>query len=271
MTQALLYDTHCHLESPRFASDREDVIARARAAGVRVMVTCGTDQSTSQEAVGLAADHGDILAAVGVHPHEAQASALASQSADERSKALEALRELAHTPSVVAIGEIGLDYHYDFSPRPVQMAVLQQQLVLAAEMNLPVILHTREAEPDLRTVLDQAPDTLQGVLHCFLSDRAMATWAWTRGLYLGFGGAVTFKNAKHLQGIVAETPLDRILIETDAPYMTPYPLRGKRNEPSHVGLVAERLAQIRGCELSEIMERTFENAIRLFGPSHHGS
>ncbi|MGC9360147.1 MAG: TatD family hydrolase [Anaerolineae bacterium] len=271
MTQVSLYDTHCHLESPRFSSDRDDVIARARAAGVRAMLTCGTDQRTSQEAVALAADHEDILAAVGVHPHEAQASGLASEIADERFKALDALRQLANAPNVVAIGEIGLDYHYDFSPRTAQIAVLQQQLGLAAEMNLPVILHTREAESDMRSVFEQAPDTLRGVLHCFLSDRAMAAWALERGLYLGIGGAVTFKSAQHLQPIVAETPLDRILIETDAPYMTPHPHRGKRNEPSYVGLVAERIAQIRRCETSKIARRTFENASRLFGPPRHGS
>ncbi len=271
MTQAPLYDTHCHLESPRFSSDREEVVARARAGGVRAMLTCGTDQATSQKAVALASDHGGILAAVGIHPHEAQASGLASQSAEERSEAIKALHGLACAPYVVAIGEIGLDYHYDFSPRPVQREVLRQQLRLAAEMNLPVVLHTREAESDMQSVLDQAPATLRGVLHCFLSDRAMAMWALERGLYLGIGGAVTFKNAEHLRDIVAEMPLDRILIETDAPYMAPHPHRGKRNEPSYVGLVAERIAQIRRCETSEIAKRTFENAVRLFGLPRHGS
>jgi TatD DNase family protein len=271
MTQGPLYDTHCHLESARFSGDREAVMARARAAGVWAMLTCGTDRRTSEEAIALAADHGDMLAAVGIHPHEARSSGLASESTDERFRALEALRHLANMPDVVAIGEIGLDYHYDFSPRTAQMAVLQQQLSLAATMHLPVILHTREAESDMRSALEQAPDTLRGVLHCFLSDRAMADWALGRGLYLGIGGAVTFKSAEPLRAIVAEMPLDRILIETDAPYMAPHPHRGKRNEPSYVGLVAERIAQIRHCETSEIAKRTFENAVRLFGLPRHGS
>lgn len=269
MTLVLLYDTHCHLDSARYANDRDDVITRARAAGVRVMLTCGTDERTSQDAVSLAARHGDVLAAVGIHPHEAHASGLASDDPGTRQAALDALEALAGKRGVVAIGEIGLDHHYDFSPHPTQASVFRQQLALAAELRLPVVLHTREADAELRAIVDQAPDTLQGVLHCFLSDRTMAAWALTRGLYLGFGGAVTFQNAKDVQEIAAQVPLDRILIETDAPYMAPHPHRGKRNEPALVGLVAERIAQLRGCEAAEIAQRTFDNAVRLFGPPHY--
>jgi len=269
MTLTPLYDTHCHLDSPRYVGDQDDIVARARAAGVRAILTCGTDERSSQQAVALAARHGDVLAAVGVHPHEAHASGLASDDPGTRQAALDALEALAGKRGVVAIGEIGLDHHYDFSPRPTQAAALRQQLALAAELGLPVILHTREADVELRAIVDQAPDTIRGVMHCFLSDQAMATWALARGLYLGFGGAVTFKNAQHVQEIVTQVPLDRILIETDAPYMAPHPYRGKRNEPAYVGLVAERIAQLRGCETAEIAQRTFDNAVRLFGPPHH--
>ena len=271
MTLAPLGDTHCHLESKRFDHDRDDVIARARAMGVCAMITCGTDERGSQRAVDLAAAHEGVFAAVGVHPHEARTSGLASDNPDARQTAREALTALARQAGVVAIGEIGLDYHYDFSPRPMQRAALAEQLALAAELKLPVILHTRESDAELRAIVDRAPAGLHGVLHCFLSDRAMADWALERGLYLGFGGAVTFRNTQAIQAIAADMPLDRILIETDAPFMAPHPHRGKRNEPAYVGLVAERIGQIRGLDAQTIAQRTYDNAVRLFGLPQHGT
>lgn len=265
MTLASLCDTHCHLESQKYDGDRDDVIARARAAGIRAMVTCGTDERSSQQAFALAARNDDIWATVGVHPHEAHASGLASDDPATRQAARETLAVLASQASVVAIGEIGLDYHYDFSPRSVQRAVLAEQLALAVELDLPVVLHTRESDAELRAIVDRAPGGLRGVLHCFLSDRAMATWALERGLYLGFGGAVTFRNTREIQAIAADAPLDRIVMETDAPYMAPYPHRGQRNEPAYVSLVAQRIAQLRGCQAHTIAQRTYDNATRLFG------
>jgi len=271
MTLEPLYDTHCHLDSYKYDDDREGVIARAHTAGVRVMLTCGADGRSSQRAIALAADYEGIIAAVGVHPHEARSSALASDDPVARRAARDDLAAMAGQPDVVAIGEIGLDYYYDFSPRATQRAVLQQQLALAVELEMPVILHVRESDSELRAIVDQEADSLRGVLHCFLSDRGMAAWALARGFYLGFGGALTFRNTKEVQAIAAEVPLDRILIETDAPYMAPYPHRGKRNEPAYVGIVAQCIARLRGCEAAEIAQRTFDNAIRLFGPSHHDS
>jgi len=269
MTLAPLCDTHCHLESARYDRDRSEVIARAAAADVRVMITCGTEVSSSQKAIALAAQSASIYATVGVHPHAALQSGLASDDPQIRQTARRELATLARQDKVVAVGEIGLDYYYDHSPRPTQRAVLAEQLALAVELDLPVVLHTRESDADLRELLDQAPDGLRGVLHCFLSDRAMATWALERGLYLGFGGAVTFRNTQEVQAIAAEAPLDRLLIETDAPFMAPHPHRGQRNEPAYVSLVAERIAQLRGSDPQTIAQHTYDNAVRLFGLPQH--
>ena len=268
MTLAPLCDTHCHLESARYSRDRDEVIARA-ADSVRAMVTCGTDMSSSQAAITLAAQHASIYATVGVHPHEALKSGLASDDPQVRQTARRELAALATQEKVVAIGEIGLDYYYDYSPRPTQRAVLAEQVALAVDLDLPVVLHTRESDADLRDLLDQAPDGLRGVLHCFLSDQAMATWALERGLYLGFGGAVTFRNTQEVQAIAAAAPLDRLLIETDAPYMAPHPHRGQRNEPGYVSLVAERIAQLRSSDPQAIAQHTYDNAVRLFGLPQH--
>jgi TatD DNase family protein len=172
---------------------------------------------------------------------------------------------LAVGARVVALGELGLDYHYDFAPRPAQCAVLERQLSLAVELGLPVILHNREADADLRVLVSAASASLTGVLHCFLSDADLADWALGRGLYLGIAGPITFRNVAHLPDIVRHAPLDRLLIETDCPYLAPHPHRGQRNEPAWVVDVAARVATLRGLTPNEIGDITLANATRLFG------
>jgi len=264
------FDSHTHLESSRFDADRSDVIARAHSAGVLCMVTCGSDLESSAEEIALVAEHPGVYAAVGVHGHRALSAIQGQQDGDWQldEATIERVVELAGEPGVVAIGEIGLDYHYDFAPRAVQRATLARQLALAAELNLPVILHNRESDEDMRRTVDAAPATLRGVMHCFLSDQAMADWALARGLYIGVAGPITtFKNVRDLAEIVRHVPLERLLIETDCPYLAPHPKRGHRNEPAYVRYVAEKLAQVLGLPLDEVARRTTENAHRLFGVS----
>ena len=265
------FDSHTHLESKRFEPDRSDVIARATRAGVLRMVTCGSDLDTSAQAVELAQTHPEVFAAVGIHGHQAL-SAVKGEfkegvpwQLDEDSFA--GVAELSAHSRVVAIGEIGLDYHYDFSPRDVQRAVLERQLALACTLDLPVILHNREADEDTMRLIDAAPDSLRGVLHCFLADQPMAEWAVARGLYLGVAGPITFKKMQHLAAILRRVPVERLLIETDCPYLAPHPKRGRRNEPAYVRYVAEKLAETLGMPLDEIARLTTENACRLFGVS----
>ncbi|MHB0859248.1 MAG: TatD family hydrolase [Anaerolineae bacterium] len=265
----LLFDTHAHLESPRFDVDRAQVIARAQAAGVARILTCGSDLATSQASIELAHGTQGLFAAVGVHGHQA-ASVVLGDPAREGDwcldeQAFARLAALARAPGVVALGEIGLDYHYDFSPRPVQRAVLERQLLLAADLGLPVVLHNREADADTRALLEAAPAELRGVLHCFLADLAMAEWALARGLYLGVAGPITFKNVPHLPEVVRAAPLERLLIETDAPYLAPHPRRGARTEPAFVVHVAARLAEVLGLAPDELARATWRNACRLFG------
>jgi TatD DNase family protein len=264
-----LFDSHAHLESPRFDPDREQVIARACSAGVTRMLSCGSDLATSEAEVLLSRQHQGIYAAVGIHAHEAS-SALRQEPDKQKGleldeQAFERLREMAMQRGVVALGEIGLDYHYDFSPREAQRLVLARQLALAVELDLPVVLHNREADHDLRRLVEAAPRPLCGVLHCFLADQEMAHWALARGFYIGVAGPITFEKVRHLPDIVRRIPLDRLLIETDAPYLTPRPKRGQRNEPALVRYVAERLAEILGLPLENLAQRTTENACQLFG------
>ena len=265
-----LFDSHLHLGSQRFDTDRQQVLERARDAGMTRMLTCGSDVATSTGEVALAGAHEGVYAAVGVHGHEAE-SAVCRDTAGgfELDEAVfERITQLASAPGVVAIGEIGLDYHYDLSSRDVQRAVLARQLRLACELGLPVVLHNRESDKDMRRAVDAAPAVLMGVLHCFLSTQEMADWAAQRGLYLGIAGPITFKSVKHLEAIVRGYPRDRLLIETDSPYLAPHPRRGKRNEPAWVVHVAERLADILDLSLQEVVRLTTGNACRLFGVPH---
>jgi len=248
-------DTHCHLNHEHFAADLHDVLARAAEAGVERMVVVGFDLASSEAAVRLVREHPALTAAVGIHPHDARHY---GPEAEVR------LRELAADPSVAAIGETGLDFHYDFSPRDAQRRALLAQLALARERDLPVVFHCREAYPELLDVLESQGRRVAGVMHCWAGSCREAERALALGLYLGFGGALTFKNAEETRAVAAAAPLERLLLETDAPYLAPVPHRGRRCEPAHLRLTAEKLAEIRGVPLADLADATTANALRLF-------
>jgi TatD DNase family protein len=253
----MLIDTHTHLDDARYDADREATIERARHAGVGAFVTIGCDLATSRSAVELADRHRDIYASIGVHPHEVKH--IGDGWYDE-------LRRLAQRDKVVAYGEIGLDYHYNHSAPKQQRERFREQLQVARELHLPVIIHTREAQEDTITILrEEKASEVGGVFHCFSGDAWLAKDALDLGFYLSFSGILTFNNATMLRDIAKQTPLDRVLIETDCPYLTPVPHRGKRNEPAFVVQVAKQLAEIHsGLTLQQIEQATSENAKRLF-------
>lgn len=252
-----LVDSHCHLNHPKLAADLNDVLCRAGLAGVSRMVVVGYDLSSSREAVSLANAHPSVLAAVGVHPHEAD---------QYDSRAADALAELARGDRVVAYGEVGLDYHYDHSPRPIQRATFERQLDEAARLGLPVIIHSREAADDTRAILsDYAPLAAGGVMHCYPYGADQVDWVLEMGLHIGLTGIVTFPKGEEARQVAACVPLDRLLIETDAPYLAPVPYRGRTNEPAYVSIVAEAIGRVRGVDASEIAATTTRNAGKLFG------
>ncbi|MBK8989180.1 MAG: TatD family hydrolase [Chloroflexi bacterium] len=254
----MLIDTHCHLDMRQFDGDRTAVLQRAAAAGVAAIIVPAIDWQNVTAVTDLAQTHHSLFAAVGIHPNS---------SAGWTAVWLETVRAAAALPKVVAIGEIGLDYHWDDAPKPVQHEAFAQQLALAAALNLPVIIHNREASADVLRLLAASPLAGRenpGVLHSFSGDWAMAQAALDMGFYLGFTGPVTFKKADDLREIVRQTPLERILIETDAPYLAPEPYRGKRNESAYVALVAARIAEVKGVDTAVIAQQTSANAGRLF-------
>ena len=252
----MLIDTHAHLDDARFDSDRDAMIARAREAGVEHFVTIGCDLATSRAAVELADRYPFVYATVGVHPHEAK------QIGDSW---YDDLRRLAQHQKVVAYGEIGLDYHYNHSPPKLQRERFREQIVLARDLRLPIVVHTREAQDDTMAILkeENAAD-VGGVFHCFSGDARLAKDALDLGFLLSFSGVITFQNATMLRDIVKTVPMDRILVETDSPYLTPAPHRGQRNEPAHVRLVAEKIAAIQGMTAEQVAELTSQNARRVF-------
>ncbi len=252
----MLIDTHAHVQVDRFASDRDQVIQAAFQHEVDRLIVPGIDVDTSRDATALAASYsGQIFAAVGTHPHDAATLTAPAFSAE---------RDLAKLPGVVAIGEIGLDYYRNLSPPEWQRQALIQQLALARELNLPVILHNRDSHEDMISHLREYGHGLLGVFHCFVGDQHMARDALDLGFYLSFAGPVTYPANTTLAEVAAWAPLDRILVETDSPYLSPVPVRGKRNEPRNVRLVAERIAALRGITLTELAARTSANAERLF-------
>ena len=259
-----LVDTHCHLDDDSFASDRDEVVVRAAAVGVGRIVVPAIDLGNVEAVLELTAGVEGVYAAVGVHPNSA---------ADWQDDWIDELRRLAAHPKVVAIGEIGLDYYWDKTPMEIQHHALARQLELAHELHLPVIIHNREANADILAQLVASPlrgADRPGVLHSFSGDWPMAEAALAMGFYLGFTGPLTYKKADEMRAVATRAPLDRILIETDAPYLTPQPYRGKRNEPAYVRFVAERLAELRGLAVEEIARITTANAERLFQlPSVH--
>lgn len=261
----MLIDSHAHLDADKFSSDRDEVIARARQAGVVRIISCGTDLASSSAALGLGECYADVWVSVGVHPHEASSICHERQGQWSTDRAaIDALVRLARAPKAVAIGEIGLDFHYDFSPREAQRVALGAQLRLASDLGMPVVLHCREADDDLIAIVDETPGHVRGVLHCFMGTARLAEWALERGLYLGIAGPITFAGMAELVSIVRDAPLERLLVETDSPYLAPHPFRGRRNEPAHVVEVAARLAGVKGLPTEAVAEATTANVQELF-------
>lgn len=250
----MYFDSHAHLDDPRFAPDFDEILSRMRESGVTGMMNIGCDLPSSERSIALAERFDWIWAAVGSHPDDAD-------HVDEAR--IERYRQLCQNPRVKAVGEIGLDYHYEDVPREVQKRAFRMQLQLAREVKLPVVVHEREAHADALEILDEFPDCT-GVFHCYSGSAEMAKELVRRGWYVGFTGVVTFKNARRAVESVEVLPLERILIETDCPYMAPEPYRGRRNDPSYVPLVAARIAQIKGLTPEEVGMATRENAARLF-------
>ncbi len=249
-----LVDTHAHLDDRAFDADRAAVLQRAADAGVAI-VTVGVNLESSEAAVRLAAQNQHVYAAVGVHPHDAVAVT---------PQTMTRLRALCREPKVVAIGETGLDWYRHLSPRQAQLDAFAAQLDLAAEVGLPVIVHNRDADEDVLRVLTEHAG-VRGVLHAFAANQAFADAAQALGLRLGMGGPLTYKNAQARRDVAARARLDCLLLETDCPWLPPVPLRGRRNEPAYVALVAQELAAVRGVSADEIAKATTRNAARLFG------
>ena len=252
----MLFDSHTHINDEKFDSDQEEIILAAYNSGVNLMMLPGADLKSSMSAVEIAKRYEMVYAAVGVHPHDAEAM---------DNLTLDMIKALSKNSKVKAIGEIGLDYHYDFSPREVQKKWFRAQLMLAKQLKLPVIIHDREAHQYVFDMLDEVDAYQTGVImHCFSGSVELAQEYLKRGAYISIAGPVTFKNARKSQEVAMIVPMDRLLIETDAPYLTPTPFRGKRNEPKHVRLVAQKIAEIRGFDFDYVANKTYENAKRIF-------
>ena len=251
----MLFDTHAHYDDERFDEDREALLNAMPEKGVGLIVNPGCDLASSRTAVDMAQKYDFLYAAVGIHPENC---------GDFAPAMMDGLRALAKAPKVVAIGEIGLDYYWaENPPRELQQQVLRSQLALARELRLPVIFHDRDAHGDSLAIVKEFPD-VTGVFHCFSGSPEMAQELLGMGWYLGFDGPVTYKNARRAPEVAAATPLDRMLIETDSPYMTPVPYRGQRNDSSYVRLVAEKLAEWKDIAPEELEHATLENGKRLF-------
>jgi TatD DNase family protein len=254
-----MIDSHCHLDFGEYASDRGEVLARARAAGVTafVCIGSGSDTGSARQAVALAAAEGDVFAAVGVHPHDVARMTEADWSE---------LESLARAPRVVGIGETGLDYYYDHSPRDTQQAAYERFVALARAARRPVISHVRDAHEDAARILrDAGAADVGGVIHCFTGGVAEARAYLDLGHHLSFSGILTFKNAQPIREAAAFAPLERVLIETDAPFLAPIPHRGRRNEPAFIVETLRVLAEVRGAPVADVEAATAENTRRLFG------
>ena len=252
----MLFDTHVHLNARQFKEDRDEVIKRAFDAGVNYMVVVGFNQETIPLALEIAEAYDTIYAAVGWHPVDA---------IDCTDNDLRYIEEMAGHPKVVALGEMGLDYHWDKSPKDVQKEVFRQQIRLAKKLNMPIIIHNREATEDIIDILQQenAKD-VGGIMHCYNDSVEYVQACLDMNFYISLGGPVTFKNAPLPKEVAQQVPINRLLIETDAPYLSPHPNRGKRNEPAYVRLIAEYIAQLRGLSLDELGHQTTKNAFNVF-------
>lgn len=253
----MLFDTHVHLNAEQFSEDLNEVIDRARMEGVQYMVVVGFDRPTIIKAMELIEEYDFIYASIGWHPVDA---------IDMRDEDLDWIEELAKHPKVVAIGEMGLDYYWDKSPKDVQQEVFRKQIQLAKKVKLPIVIHNREATADIVTILkEENAAEVGGIMHCFSGSVEVAKECVDMNFYISLGGPVTFKNAKKPKEVAQEIPLNKLLIETDCPYLAPHPYRGKRNEPSYVKLVAEQIAELKGLSFEEVSQVTTENAKILFG------
>lgn len=250
----MLFDTHAHMDDSAFDADREALLAALPEKGIGLLMNPGCSLASSRNAVALAESFDYIYAAVGSHPDAAR---------EVCPEVIAEYRALCKLPRVKAIGEIGLDYHYEDVPRNIQQAAFRSQMALAAELDLPVIVHEREAHEDGMKIVEEFPG-VTGVFHCYSGSLDMAKWLIARGWYIGFTGVLTFKNARKALEVAGNIPLDRIVLETDCPYMSPEPFRGKRNDPGKLYRMAERLAELRGMTVEEVQERTFENGRRLY-------
>lgn len=251
----MLIDTHCHLEWNSFETDRPAVIQRAREQGVRRLITIGTSLPASRKAAAIAGEHPEVYAAVGIHPHDAK---------DAKEETFAALVDLAATPKVIAYGEIGLDFFKNYSPREIQIDIFRKQIGTARRLGLPLIIHDRDAHREILEILQAEGGPYRGVFHCFAGDETIAEQALALGFFLSFTGSITYKNSEKSQQVIRSMPMDRLLLETDAPFLTPEPRRGQRNEPAHVRLVAEKVAALRQMAVEDIGRLTSTNAYRLF-------
>ena len=253
----MLFDTHAHLNAVQYNDDLQEVIDRALREGVSHIVVVGFDRPTIARAIELAEQYDFIYASVGWHPVDA---------IDMTDEDFNMIEELAAHPKVVALGEMGLDYYWDKSPKEIQHDVFRRQISLAKKVKLPIIIHNREATADiLRILKEENAAEVGGIMHCFTGSVEVAKQCIDMNFFISFGGPVTFKNAKKPKEVAAQIPLEHLLIETDCPYLTPHPFRGKRNEPSYVKYVAEAIAEIKGISFEEVAKATTENAKKLFG------
>ena len=253
----MLTDSHCHLDFPEFAPELEAVIARAKAAGVGRMITISTRVAKFETYRALAEAHDDVFFTVGTHPHQAH---------EETSVTQAELVSLSQHAKCVGIGEAGLDYHYDKAPRDVAARVFRTHICAARETKLPLVIHSRDADADMAAILreEMGQGAFKAVMHCFTSSRALAQTALDLGLYISFSGVLTFKNSQGLRDIARDVPMDRVLVETDAPFLAPVPHRGRRNEPAFVAATAAALAQVKGVSAAVIARVTSANVAALF-------
>ena len=258
----MLIDSHAHIDLPEFNKDRDQVLARARQQGVRAVINVGLDAESSRKSLEMAKKYDDVFVAVGFHPHEA---------ARMKEGDLESLAELTGDSRVVAIGEIGLDFYRNLSPRPRQLEVFKKQLDLASELSLPVVVHCRQAHKEVFDILNvwvkatpADKDSKRGVIHCFSGDIGMARRYIELGFYISLAGSVTYPSAGELVGVAREVPLDRLLLETDCPFLAPQAHRGKRNEPAYIALTAEKVAEVRQAPVEVMAETAARNTIELF-------
>jgi TatD DNase family protein len=253
----VLIDSHCHLDFPDFASERDAVVERARAAGLKRIITISTRADAFAKISLIADNYDDVFCTVGTHPHHAHEEAEVSQ---------DHLVELARHPKCVGIGEAGLDYHYDQTPREIAAKVFCTHIAAARQCGLPIVVQAREADADIATILrdEMEKGAFTGLLHCFTASAMLAETALSLGLYISFSGVLTFKNSRPLREIARAVPMDKLLVETDAPYLAPVPYRGKRNEPAFVAATAQVLADVKGVSPQTIAAETSANALRLF-------